>query len=815
MAYTYKKRVNTNSKHSSGFPGGDPFSKNPKTGGNCTWWAWGRFKEVYKLATGKSLSWTSGSGNACAFYRIMGNHGYKTGKTPKPGAIICWGYNGVSEGNPGHVAFVEQVYKNGDVEISQSGWSSGPLANKKITKSSGYKFGYNNDHFNGFIYNKVDFTNPDGTVVSGGSADHPRSWYINKYGNEAKVYFALRDEGLSHKAAAAVMGNMKQESGFRPDVVNSIGATGLCQWYKGRCTKMKNYNSGESSWKSIKHQIKYLMHELKTGYKEKVYKVLTDDKKSLKDMTWAFLRWFEIPGNYNTEINRRYPNSQTYDKRYKNAYDGNGSSTNEETVQAAIDMQKRSSQLYSSELYSWEQEKEEEKQESELEKNLKEKTKNIKNYLNDLNLRLTAPESYAAPDYLSISPKGTKEKTVRVPTGVLPIASAMIEAPFVEVVIGGITIGTVKNSVDDFPNHISSLEIEKINGEINKYSLNIVHQIRPGEDPNLIDKILSKNRYNKFTIRYGDYASNTIYGDEKVFITNVSMNRDYANSKISYTVYATSAGSLITSYKLNFTTKIDKPSNVIDNLLYGNKETSKLLLETFPGMKNKSQVYAKNLIPTNDSVLEIDDQLNISLIGYINYLVSCMSNSGNSSNSIIRNSSYYISYENDHDGKMGGSYFKISELTPNTISSKYGNNIYEITVGYPDNNFVMGFTVSNELAWSLLYKNSNVASEYFYEIDGEGNRVKQYSPNLLSSDSPFNEIQKNWWTQMTNFPINASITLKGLMKPVILMDYIIINTVFYGQKHITSGVYTVTGQVDKLAGDGFRTILSLTRVGAN
>ena len=298
MAYTYKKRVNTDSKHSSGFPGGDPFSKNPKTGGNCTWWAWGRFKEVYKLATGKSLSWTSGSGNACAFYRIMGNHGYKTGQTPKPGAIICWGYNGVSEGNPGHVAFVEQVYKNGDIEISQSGWSSGPLANKKITKSSGYKFGYNNDHFNGFIYNKVEFTNPDGTVVSVGSADHPRSWYINKYGNEAKVYFALRDEGLSHKAAAAIMGNMKQESGFKPDVVNSIGATGLCQWYKGRCTKMKNYNSGESSWKSIKHQIKYLMHELKTGYKEKVYNVLTNDKKSLRDMTWAFLRWFEIPGNH-------------------------------------------------------------------------------------------------------------------------------------------------------------------------------------------------------------------------------------------------------------------------------------------------------------------------------------------------------------------------------------------------------------------------------------------------------------------------------------------------------------------------------------
>ena len=180
MAYTYKKRVNTNKKHSINYPNNNPFKKNASTGGNCTWWAWGRFKEVYTKATGKSLSWTAGGGNACAFYRIMGNAGYKRGKTPKPGAIICWGYNGRAEGNPGHVAFVEYVYKNGDIEISQSGWSSGPLANRKITKKSGYKFGYNNDHFNGFIYNKVEFTNPDGTVVSGGgsgsTADHPRSW---------------------------------------------------------------------------------------------------------------------------------------------------------------------------------------------------------------------------------------------------------------------------------------------------------------------------------------------------------------------------------------------------------------------------------------------------------------------------------------------------------------------------------------------------------------------------------------------------------------------------------------------------------------
>ena len=816
MAYTYKKRVNTNSKHSSGFPGGSPFSKNSSTGGNCTWWAWGRFKEVYNLATGKSLSWNCGSGNACAFYRIMGNHGYKTGKTPKPGAIICWGYNGKAEGNPGHVAFVEQVYSNGDIEISQSGWSSGPLANRKITKSSGYKFGYNNDHFNGFIYNKVEFTNPDGSVVAGGAPDHPESWYVEKYGNEAKVYFELKRGGMSHKASCAIMGNMKQESGFRPTVVNSIGATGLCQWYRGRCTNMKNYNSGESSWKTVKHQIKYLIHELQGSYKS-VYKVLTDQSKSLKEMTDYFLRHFEIPSTdeavLRKELSIRYPSSQTYDKRYGGA--GGDGSEYMEGAQAAVDMKKRSSQLYSSDLYTWKSEEDESK-ESEEDRKSKEKTRAMKNYL--ANIQVSSPEateSLAVPEYITISPSNKKSKLIKSSSSVLPIAEAMVECPFVELNLKGTVVGTLKNSVDDYPNHISSLEVEKINGQIHKYSINIIHQIRPGEDPNLFDRILSKARYDRISLKYGDYASNVIYGDEKIFITDVVMNRDYVSNRISYTIHATSAGSLITSYKLNFQAQNQKPSTVINDMLYNNKETSELLLDAFPGMKNKSIVSSQNLIPTNDSSLELDEQLNISPIEYINYLVSCMSNMSNSKDSTIRDSSYYITYENDYDNKMGGAYFNISEVKPNSIISTYGNNIYEITVGYPDNNFVMEFSVDNQSAWSLFYKNSSLASEYIYSIDKNGNRVKQYSPNLMSASNPFNEIQKNWWTSMVHFPINASITLKGLIKPIMLMDYVIVNVVFYGQKHITSGAYVITGQRDTLSGTGFRSTLALTRVGAN
>ena len=44
-----------------------------------------------------------------------------------------------------------------------------------------------------------------------------------------------------------------------------------------------------------------------------------------------------------------------------------------------------------------------------------------------------------------------------------------------------------------------------------------------------------------------------------------------------------------------------------------------------------------------------------------------------------------------------------------------------------------------------------------------------------------------------------------------LMTYIKINSMFYGQRHISSGLYFVTRQEDRVDTRGYRTILSLTR----
>ena len=45
------------------------------------------------------------------------------------------------------------------------------------------------------------------------------------------------------------------------------------------------------------------------------------------------------------------------------------------------------------------------------------------------------------------------------------------------------------------------------------------------------------------------------------------------------------------------------------------------------------------------------------------------------------------------------------------------------------------------------------------------------------------------------------------------MSYVRVNIYLYGQKHINSGLYMITKQVDKIDGnEGYRTVLNMTRI---
>lgn len=72
-----------------------------------------------------------------------------------------------------------------------------------------------------------------------------------------------------------------------------------------------------------------------------------------------------------------------------------------------------------------------------------------------------------------------------------------------------------------------------------------------------------------------------------------------------------------------------------------------------------------------------------------------------------------------------------------------------------------------------------------------------------------------WWNEMTNFPITANVELKGLVKPTLLMTKVRLNVLFFGQKHIYSGLYLITKEQMVIDSRGYKTTLTLLRVGGD
>ena len=381
----------------------------------------------------------------------------------------------------------------------------------------------------------------------------------------------------------------------------------------------------------------------------------------------------------------------------------------------------------------------------------------------------------------------------------LPIALDPVEAPFVELTIGGYTFGTFKSDgYDKYPNYISGLNVVRTNGSMNEYSIDLIHQIRPGSNPNFIDELLSANGYKKITIKYGDANSGIVFKDSNALLVGVNISFDFVNCNIKYTLKATSSAISIASHKRTFPSTVDKPSNVIKDLLYN--DSSEDLLNAFPAMRDRNFVEQNNLIPNNDTVVQLDEFKDINAVSYLKELVSSMK----SETDEIVNSTYMFFIEND--------YFKINEISDKYI---YDASLYEVDINFPDRNQVFNFSVDTNYSWPLAYEFSGNISNYNYDITNQG-YTKLYSTassNLLDFTSQMEtNLMGNWWTQATEFPISATLTCRGLLSPLLLMTYIKVNSYYYGQKRLTSGVYIVTGQEDTLGGSGYRTTLSLTKV---
>lgn len=398
----------------------------------------------------------------------------------------------------------------------------------------------------------------------------------------------------------------------------------------------------------------------------------------------------------------------------------------------------------------------------------------------------------------------------------------LVQSPFIIVTIGGVTFGSYSESgyggKVTYPNFMKSISITKVNGTVNTYNLSFQYQVRAGDDPNLLDKIFSKAANDRsITFQYGDWnAPAYIYKEEKAIITNVTSTLDMNNSLISYTVAATSDAIGLTSTQFNFPAREAKPSDVlldiISNSRYG-------LKKVFTGMRNRANVISKHLIASNDMKVKLLAQSGITVLEYLNYLADSMISSANPSGSALKKSKYFLSIHDDFTNEVGGTYFKITEVSKDTKTIK-STDTYEIDVNYPGDNFVTQFSLTNDQSWAILYEfEQDVKQEqYTYKINDDGSVSTNYTPSMLKSvlTDQMSPSKSTWWTRMTEFPVEATLTIKGLTRPSMLMTYVKLNVLFAGGvKHISSGMYIITKQVDSISNGGYTTTLTLLRVGGD
>lgn len=417
-------------------------------------------------------------------------------------------------------------------------------------------------------------------------------------------------------------------------------------------------------------------------------------------------------------------------------------------------------------------------------------------------------------------------------------SQARIQVPWVKVTIGSYTFGIFTKSVRQeakndqgfykayniqYPNYVKSLNIIKINGQVNQYTLTINYPVKVEDDPNFFEKVFSSvNSTRKIVFTYGDASMPSyVYKDEEAIITSIHQSFNFGGSGstspvITYNIKAVSGASLKTSASMSFPGKRAKPSDEIKKL-FKNKQSG--LQGVFTGMNLKN---LDSLVAGDDQVVQLEAKLNISALDYINYLASCMIPVGQTRSNIssdiyiltIYDDTTYDKLYNDYSNRVTtGPYFKVTRTS--YISQQ--SDAYEVDIGFNTSTIVTDFQINNNENYSLYYDYQGKLNpeEYVRRITSDGTWEDIYAPTLTSNNPKF-ETRPNditWWTKITKYPISASITIQGLIRPATLMTYLRLNTIFPGgHKHISSGLYIVTKQTDNIDDSGYRTTLELTKI---
>jgi hypothetical protein len=179
----------------------------------------------------------------------------------------------------------------------------------------------------------------------------------------------------------------------------------------------------------------------------------------------------------------------------------------------------------------------------------------------------------------------------------------------------------------------------------------------------------------------------------------------------------------------------------------------------------------------------------------------------------IHDETVFDNFFGDTSG-FGGPYFKITRVSNRTLNR---SDAFNIDIGINTSTTVVSFTIENNENYSLLYNyNSKLSTEkYASRLNTKGEWEQIFAPMVTSGNDRFLTRSEDavWFTKLTKYPINATIRIQGLLRPATLMQYVRLNVIFPGgNRHISSGLYIVTKQIDELSGNGYFTTLSMTRI---
>lgn len=410
-------------------------------------------------------------------------------------------------------------------------------------------------------------------------------------------------------------------------------------------------------------------------------------------------------------------------------------------------------------------------------------------------------------------------------------SQARIQVPWIKVTIGKYTFGvftragkpdkdaygTYTSYQVQYPQYVKELRIVKINGQVNQYSLRIEYPVTINDDPNFFEKVFSSvSNTREIIFSYGDASQPAyIYKDEKAIITDVQQQFNLESSSILYNVSAISGAALKTSSCRHFFSDgaKHKPSDKIKELFRDNDSGLKAV---FTGMSTKD---LDTFIAGDDEPVKLETKLNMSALDYLSYLTSCMIPQGTTGSTTkdiyiltIHDDTTYEALADETTPR--GPHFKVTKTSYLSEQS----DAYEIDIGYNTSTLVTQFAIDKNENYALYYdyQKELYPKEYVRRLNREGKWEDVYAPVLTSNrntDFETNSDDLSWWTKVTKYPIQASITIQGLLRPATLMTYLRLNVIFPGgHKHISSGLYIVTKQTDVIDESGYKTTLNLTKI---